>query len=154
MGAAGDPRADPHQGSAVIEAWRGVAAALVMYVHFWAFSAQDWPPLRLAHTGVDLFFVVSGFVFAPYLFGRPLAWRAHAVRRFFTLVVEEKEQQQQQQLLLLLPLLEPPQRARARARLIDLGRRFRRVVALNQEVHGPTTLTRLIGALAHRNNNL
>ena len=83
MGAAGDPRADPHQGRAVIEAWRGVAAALVMYVHFWAFSAQDWPPLRLAHTGVDLFFVVSGFVFAPYLFGRPLAWRAHAVRRFF-----------------------------------------------------------------------
>lgn len=66
-----------------IEAWRGVAAALVMYVHFWGFSGHDWPPLRLAHTGVDLFFVVSGFVFAPYLYGRPLQWRAHAVRRFF-----------------------------------------------------------------------
>ena len=72
-----------HTPSTAIEAWRGVAAALVMYVHFWGFSAHDWPPLRLAHTGVDLFFVVSGFVFAPYLYGRPLQWRAHAVRRFF-----------------------------------------------------------------------
>ncbi len=83
MGASAAERALPHEGNAVIEAWRGVAAALVMYVHFWAFSAQDWPPLRLAHTGVDLFFVVSGFVFAPYLFGRALPWRTHAVRRFF-----------------------------------------------------------------------
>jgi peptidoglycan/LPS O-acetylase OafA/YrhL len=69
--------------SAAIEAWRGVAAWLVVYTHFWAFTGTDWPPLRLAHTGVNLFFVVSGFVFAPYLFGRPMHVRAHAVRRFF-----------------------------------------------------------------------
>lgn len=69
--------------SATIEAWRGVAAWMVVYTHFWAFSGSDWPPLRLAHTGVNLFFVVSGFVFAPYLFGRPLNGKAHAVRRFF-----------------------------------------------------------------------
>ena len=69
--------------SLVIEAWRGLAAWLVVYTHFWAFSGADWAPLRLAHTGVNLFFVVSGFVFAPYLFGRALAWKAHAVRRFF-----------------------------------------------------------------------
>jgi peptidoglycan/LPS O-acetylase OafA/YrhL len=56
---------------------------MVVYTHFWAFSGTDWPALRLAHTGVNLFFVVSGFVFAPYLFGRPLDLRAHAVRRFF-----------------------------------------------------------------------
>jgi peptidoglycan/LPS O-acetylase OafA/YrhL len=55
----------------------------VVYAHFWAFSGADWPPLRLAHTGVNLFFVVSGFVFAPYLFGRLLDLRAHALRRFF-----------------------------------------------------------------------
>jgi peptidoglycan/LPS O-acetylase OafA/YrhL len=66
-----------------IEAWRGVAAWMVVYAHFWAFSGADWPPLRLAHTGVNLFFVVSGFVFAPYLFGRLLDLRAHALRRFF-----------------------------------------------------------------------
>jgi peptidoglycan/LPS O-acetylase OafA/YrhL len=69
--------------SPVVEAWRGVAAWMVVYTHFWAFSGTDWPALRLTHTGVNLFFVVSGFVFAPYLFGRPLDLRAHAVRRFF-----------------------------------------------------------------------
>lgn len=69
--------------SLVIEAWRGLAAWLVVYTHFWAFSGADWAPLRLAHTGVNLFFVVSGFVFAPYLFGRVLHPQAHAVRRFF-----------------------------------------------------------------------
>jgi len=60
-----------------------VAAWLVVYAHFWAFSGTDWAPLRMAHTGVNLFFVVSGFVFAPYLFGRVLHLQAHAVRRFF-----------------------------------------------------------------------
>ena len=69
--------------SVAVEAWRGVAAWLVVYTHFWAFSGADWAPLRLAHTGVNLFFVVSGFVFAPYLFGRVLHLQAHAVRRFF-----------------------------------------------------------------------
>lgn len=69
--------------SVAIEGWRGVAAWMVVYTHFWAFSGADWAPLRLAHTGVNLFFVVSGFVFAPYLFGRPLNGKAHAVRRFF-----------------------------------------------------------------------
>jgi peptidoglycan/LPS O-acetylase OafA/YrhL len=69
----------------VIEAWRGVAAWMVVYAHFWAFSGSDWPPLRLTHTGVNLFFVVSGFVFAPYLLGRALNGKAHAVRRFFRL---------------------------------------------------------------------
>jgi peptidoglycan/LPS O-acetylase OafA/YrhL len=68
-----------------VEAWRGVAAWMVVYTHFWAFSSIDWAPLRLAHTGVNLFFVVSGFVFAPYLFGRRLNWQAHAVRRLFRL---------------------------------------------------------------------
>jgi peptidoglycan/LPS O-acetylase OafA/YrhL len=67
----------------MVEAWRALAAWLVVYTHFWAFSGTDWPALRLAHTGVNLFFVVSGFVFAPYFFGRPLNWKAHAVRRFF-----------------------------------------------------------------------
>ena len=66
-----------------VDAWRGVAALMVVYAHFWAFSGQDWPWLRLSFTGVDLFFVLSGFVFAPYFSGKALSVRAFAVRRFF-----------------------------------------------------------------------
>lgn len=66
-----------------VEAWRGLAAWLVVYAHFWAFTGNDWPPLRFAHTGVDLFFVLSGFVFAPYLWGQTLTLKAFALRRFF-----------------------------------------------------------------------
>jgi peptidoglycan/LPS O-acetylase OafA/YrhL len=71
------------EGNWVIEAWRGIAAWMVVYAHYWAFSGSDWPALRLAHTGVDLFFVVSGFVFAPYLAGLPLQIVPFVVRRFF-----------------------------------------------------------------------
>lgn len=66
-----------------VEAWRGLAAWMVVYVHYWGFSGHDWPPMRFAHTGVDLFFVLSGFVFAPYLWGKPLSPTAFALRRFF-----------------------------------------------------------------------
>jgi peptidoglycan/LPS O-acetylase OafA/YrhL len=66
-----------------VEAWRGLAAWLVVYAHFWSFGGSDWLPMRFAHTGVDLFFVLSGFVFAPYLWGKPLSAPAFALRRFF-----------------------------------------------------------------------
>ena len=66
-----------------VEAWRGVAAWLVVYAHYWSFSGSDWLPMRFAHTGVDLFFVLSGFVFAPYLWGKPLSAPAFTLRRFF-----------------------------------------------------------------------
>ena len=66
-----------------VEAWRGAAAWLVVYAHYW--SAAAWSPdfLRFAFTGVDLFFVLSGFVFAPYFFGKPLQARPFWIRRFF-----------------------------------------------------------------------
>lgn len=65
-----------------VEAWRGVAALMVVSAH--------WAPLLGGHntftafafTGVDVFFVISGFVFAPHILGRlsmPLA--PYAVRR-------------------------------------------------------------------------
>ena len=73
----------PHETSVGVEAWRGLAAWMVVYVHFWGFSGHDWLPLRFAHTGVDLFFVLSGFVFAPYLWGKALSPKAFALRRFF-----------------------------------------------------------------------
>lgn len=66
-----------------VDAWRGFAALMVVYAHFWAFSGHDWPLLRLSFTGVDLFFVLSGFVFAPYFWGRSLSLPAFALRRFF-----------------------------------------------------------------------
>ncbi len=66
-----------------VEAWRGAAAWLVVYAHYW--SAAAWSPdfLRFAFTGVDLFFVLSGFVFAPYFFGKSLPARPFWIRRFF-----------------------------------------------------------------------
>lgn len=66
-----------------VEAWRGLAAWMVVYTHYWSDAEGSWTLLRFAFTGVDLFFVLSGFVFAPYLFGKPLRVRAFAVRRFF-----------------------------------------------------------------------
>lgn len=75
--------APAHENSVGVEAWRGLAAWMVVYAHFWAFSGNDWLPLRFAHTGVDLFFVLSGFVFAPYLWGKSLSPWAFAIRRFF-----------------------------------------------------------------------
>lgn len=50
----------------LIEAFRGFAAFLVVYTHFWALSPGSPSLLRFAHTGVDLFFVLSGYVFGPY----------------------------------------------------------------------------------------
>lgn len=69
----------------VIEGWRGLAALLVLWAH-WG-HALGWPMgpagvMGFAFTGVDLFFVLSGFVFAPQLLGQmrtPLG--AYAVRR-------------------------------------------------------------------------
>ena len=66
-----------------VEAWRGLAAWMVVYAHYWAGADSSWPLLRFCFTGVDLFFVLSGFVFAPYFFGRPLVPRSFALRRFF-----------------------------------------------------------------------
>jgi peptidoglycan/LPS O-acetylase OafA/YrhL len=71
----------------VIEAWRGLAAWMVLYTHYWAFGEQAIALGRFAHTGVDLFFVISGFVFAPYWWGTsligPRQLAAFVVRRFF-----------------------------------------------------------------------
>ena len=70
----------------VVEAWRGVAALLVLWAHWgvplgWPGVGPDgW--LRFAFTGVDLFFVLSGFVFAPLLLQQPVpSIRAFALRR-------------------------------------------------------------------------
>lgn len=66
-----------------LEAWRGVAAWMVVFAHAQSLFATDVPFLRFTFTGVDLFFVLSGFVFAPYLFMRSLDVVPFAIRRFF-----------------------------------------------------------------------
>lgn len=71
-----------------IEAWRGLAALLVVYSHLHPLAGLEPALLGLAFTGVDLFFVLSGFVFAPYLAGgeargRELRIAPFAIRRLF-----------------------------------------------------------------------
>ena len=74
--AAGDP---------VIEALRGWAALMVMATHYTYLLTPQAGLWGFASTGVDLFFVLSGYVFAPYLFGKSLSLRSHLIRRFFRL---------------------------------------------------------------------
>lgn len=75
--------ADPSRSTLwIVEAWRGLASLLVLWAH-WG-PPLHWPmgPMAFAFTGVDLFFVLSGFVFAPQVTGStssPLP--AYAIRR-------------------------------------------------------------------------
>lgn len=73
-----------------VEFLRGVAAILVCWHHYayWLFAQQPEHDiarfLHFFHSGVDLFFVISGFVFAPYLLGQvQIAWRRFLVHRWF-----------------------------------------------------------------------
>lgn len=70
----------------VIEMLRGLAACMVVGTHYASMAATHPGLWGFASTGVDLFFVLSGYVFAPYLHGRPLATLPHLMRRFFRLV--------------------------------------------------------------------
>jgi peptidoglycan/LPS O-acetylase OafA/YrhL len=69
----------------VIEALRGWAALMVMATHYIQLLTSQTGLWGFASTGVDLFFVLSGYVFAPYLFGKPLSLAPHLIRRFFRL---------------------------------------------------------------------
>jgi peptidoglycan/LPS O-acetylase OafA/YrhL len=64
-----------------IELLRGVAALMVVYTHYFSFFQTDLRWLKFTYTGVDLFFVISGFVFAPYFFGKALRPAAFFIRR-------------------------------------------------------------------------
>lgn len=75
----------PADGDPVIEALRGWAALMVMATHYAYFLTPRPEAWGFASTGVDLFFVLSGYVFAPYLFGKPLHPGPHLIRRFFRL---------------------------------------------------------------------
>lgn len=68
-----------------IEALRGAAALIVVAAHYARFLTTEPGVWGFASTGVDLFFVLSGYVFAPYFLGKPLPVLPHLVRRFFRL---------------------------------------------------------------------
>ena len=64
-----------------IEGLRGLAALMVMWWHYRHWVLPEHGVDAFAYTGVDLFFVLSGFVFAPYVFGKPLALGPYMLRR-------------------------------------------------------------------------
>ena len=75
-------RPDPAQAQLSIEALRGLAALMVVAAHYVALIRPQGPGLwGLASTGVDLFFVLSGFVFARLLAQPGFSVRAHLLRR-------------------------------------------------------------------------
>jgi peptidoglycan/LPS O-acetylase OafA/YrhL len=52
-----------------VEGWRGLAALLVLVSHWLPAVGLRHPWVEFAFTGVDMFFVLSGFVFAPQCLG-------------------------------------------------------------------------------------
>jgi peptidoglycan/LPS O-acetylase OafA/YrhL len=69
-----------------VEGWRGLAALMVVIAHFVPpLGLQGWG-VSFAFTGVDLFFVLSGFVFAPHILGRRERLAGFALRRAFRIL--------------------------------------------------------------------
>ncbi|MEX2365217.1 MAG: hypothetical protein WD601_01335, partial [Pseudohongiellaceae bacterium] len=56
---------------------------MVLVTHYARFITSAGSGLDFLWTGVDLFFVISGFVFAPMVFGEKVAIGPYLVRRFF-----------------------------------------------------------------------
>lgn len=81
----------PDTPSLIIEALRGLGALMVLVHHYTYHLSPEWAswlaPLHVLHWGVDLFFVLTGYLFAPLLLGlrsQPLsvfvrrrAWRLY-----------------------------------------------------------------------------
>ena len=66
-----------------LEILRGLAACMVMFTHY-IYMITPHPGLwGFCSTGVNLFFVLSGYVFAPHLHGRAVTIVPHLIRRFF-----------------------------------------------------------------------
>lgn len=91
----------------IIQLLRGVAALLVVLLHFQPVLRSEWPALASAlghgHIGVDIFFILSGIVI--YISTEDLRSRsaqAFLIRRFFRVVVPAWVA------MLLLALIKPP----------------------------------------------
>ncbi len=66
-----------------IELFRGIAAWMVLTSHYAHFFGEGKTWLSFLWTGVDFFFVMSGFVFAPTLYHHFFNLKAYLIRRFF-----------------------------------------------------------------------
>lgn len=66
-----------------IEFLRGMAALMVVHAHYSGLFQNGPGWMSFTFTGVDLFFIISGFVFAPYFFGKALRPAAFFIRRGF-----------------------------------------------------------------------
>lgn len=66
-----------------IEFARGIAAFMVLISHYAYFLTEERTVLNFLWTGVDLFFVISGFVFAKLIFSSQINVGAFFIKRFF-----------------------------------------------------------------------
>ncbi|PXW84924.1 peptidoglycan/LPS O-acetylase OafA/YrhL [Nitrosomonas sp. Nm84] len=66
-----------------IEFARGIAAFMVLTSHYAYFLTEERTVLNFLWTGVDLFFVISGFVFAKLIFSSQINVGAFFIKRFF-----------------------------------------------------------------------
>ncbi len=77
--------ANPPEADWAIDLVRGLAALMVVATHYQYFFSNVSPVVDFARTGVDFFFAISGYLFAPYLVGRPLPVLPFLMRRLFRL---------------------------------------------------------------------
>jgi len=66
-----------------IELFRGIAAWMVLTMHYAYFLTPEPSFLAFLWTGVDFFFVISGFVFGRAIYAGNLAVLPFLIRRFF-----------------------------------------------------------------------
>lgn len=70
---------------ASVEALRGMAALMVMVCHYYELMGISNAAPSFFYTGVNLFFVISGFVFGEYFFSKKVEVKKFIIRRFFRL---------------------------------------------------------------------
>jgi len=66
-----------------IELFRGIAALMVLTFHYTYFFTSELSFLNFLQTCVYLFFIISGFVFAPLILSGNISIKPYLIRRFF-----------------------------------------------------------------------
>jgi peptidoglycan/LPS O-acetylase OafA/YrhL len=72
----------------VLDGWRGIAIALVLFDHvqYALFNGYAHPWLQTGQHGVTIFFVLSGFLITTKLLEGPIDLKRFYIRRFFRLI--------------------------------------------------------------------